>query len=82
LENELGFDTDSSFLKYSETEFTGKEDPTSKVGEEPNNMANPVPNLEEDQPNPAQLQSSPLTHLGSVHLHLREVEREGKTPWW
>ena len=31
-------------MKYSETEFTGEEDPTSKVGEEPN-MANPAPNL-------------------------------------
>ena len=82
LEKELGFDIDSSFgqtvaksggkrirranMKFSETVFTGEEDPTSKVGEEPNNMANPVANLEEDQPNPAQLQSSPLTHLGSA----------------
>jgi hypothetical protein len=44
-------------MKYSETEFTGEEDPTSKVGEEPN-MANPAPNLEQYQPDPAPVQPS------------------------
>eukprot|EP00090_Calanus_glacialis_P029323 TRINITY_DN4706_c0_g1_i1.p1 TRINITY_DN4706_c0_g1~~TRINITY_DN4706_c0_g1_i1.p1 ORF type:complete len:1694 (-),score=649.76 TRINITY_DN4706_c0_g1_i1:268-5349(-) len=88
LEKELGFDIDSSFgqtvamsggkrtrranMKYSETEFTGEEDPTSKVGEEPN-MANPVHNLEQDQPNPAPVQPSytARTHLGSAQTPKR-----------
>ena len=76
MEKELGFDIESSFgqtvamsggkrtrranMKYSETEFTGEEDPTSKDGEEPNIATNPVPNLEQDQPIPATVQ--PIQH--------------------
>ena len=65
-------------MKFSETEFTGEEDPTSKVGEEPNMAANPVPNLEQDQPNPSSspaLQHCEDTHacrMGSAQTHKRD----------
>ena len=75
VEKELGFDIDSSFgqtvamsggkrtmranMKYSETEFTGGEDPTSKDGEEPNMAANPDPTW--GKTSRTQLQFSPPT---------------------
>jgi hypothetical protein len=89
LEIELGFDIDSIFgetvamfgvkrtsraiMKYISTELTGEEDPASKVGVVELDMATLVPNMDQDQPNPAPVQPSNTVRarMGSVQTPKR-----------